>query len=250
MKTQWQTGRTKCRSSGGTAPGIAGCLHFDGDNVKEYAVYGFHEVKQTPLVSFPFDGMETMDDPIANTGCIPGVGEITASGSALLTDGRFGLGKALQFSGPDTCLSAPDLGKLEALTISCWVKLRDVQTRENPDAPRVSVLLDTAAGTGRVTLKLVHTGIPPHAAEDPAETDPGSNNTKLVFSVEGNEGGTYGPDSLYANHQRYYEYEYTFADRAQDWTCHPSEHGWIHVAVVYNPGNKTVTFYKRSGRVS
>ncbi|MBR4576890.1 MAG: right-handed parallel beta-helix repeat-containing protein [Clostridia bacterium] len=223
---------------------------FDRGNVKEYAFYGFHEVKQSPLVNFTFDGMETIDDPIVSTGCIPGIGKISGSGSASLTDGRSGLGKALHFSGTDTCLSAPDLGRLDALTISCWVKLRDVQTRENTDAPRETVLLDSAAGTGRVTLKLVHTGIPPHAAEDPAETDPGSNNTKLVFSVEGNEGGTYGQDSLYANNQRYYEYEYTFADRANDWTCHPSEHCWIHVAVVYNPGNRTVTFYNSGKRDS
>ena len=223
---------------------------FDCENVKAYAYYGFHEVKQTPLVNFTFEGMETIDDPIVSTGSIPGVGKVSGFGSASLTDGRFGLGKALYFSGTDACLSAPDLGRLDALTISCWVKLRDVQTRENTDSPRVSVLLDSAAGTGRVTLKLVHTGIPPRAAEDPAEMDQGSNNTKLVFSVEGNEGGTYGRDSLYADNQRYYEYEYTFADRAKDWTCHPSDHGWIHVAVVYNPGNKTVTFYNSGKRDS
>ena len=223
---------------------------FDYENVKEYAYYGFHEVKQVPLVNFTFEGMETTGDPIVSTGCIPGAGKISGSGSAMLTEGRFGLGKALLFSGTDTFLSAPDLGQLDALTISCWVKLRDVQTRENTDSPRVSVLLDSAAGTGRVTLKLVHTGIPPHIVENSDEVDQGSNNTKLVFSVEGNEGGTYGQDSLYAANQRYYEYEYTFAERADDWTCHPSEHGWIHVAVVYNPENKTVTFYNSGKRDS
>lgn len=223
---------------------------FDRENVKEYAYYGFHEVKQPPLVNFTFDGMETTDDPIVSTGGIPGTGKISGSGSASLTEGRFGLGKALHFSGTDTWLSAPDLGRLDALTISCWVKLRDVQTRKNPDSPRVTVLLDSAAGMGRVTLKLVHTGIPPHAVENSDEMDQGSNNTKLVFSVEGNEGGTFGQDSLYAANQRYYEYEYTFAERADDWTCHPSEHGWIHVAVVYNPENKTVTFYNSGKRDS
>ena len=234
----------------GDSSGHCRMPEFDCENVKEYAYYGFHEVKLTPLVNFTFEGMETIDDPIVSTGCIPGTGKISGSENASLTEGRFGLGKALQFSGTDTCLSAPDLGQLDALTISCWVKLRDVQIRENTDAPRVTVLLDSAAGTGRVTLKLVHTGIPPHVAEDSAETDQGNNNTKLVFSVEGNEGGTYGQDSLYADNQRYYEYEYTFADRANDWTCHPSEHGWIHVAVVYNPGNKTVTFYNSGKRDS
>ena len=216
---------------------------FDRGNVKEHAYYGFHRVKQTPLVCYSFDGLKTMNDPIDNLGRIPGTGRVSGSGSASLTDGRFGLGQALQFSGKDSFLSAPDLGQLDAFTVSFWVKLRDVQTRESTDAPRVTVLLDSAAGMGRVTLKLIHTGIPPHAVEGSEEMDQGSNNTKLVFSVEGNEGGTYGRDSLYANNQRYYEYEYTFADRAGDWTCHPSEHGWIHVAVVYNPGNKTVAFY-------
>ncbi len=102
---------------------------FDRENVKEYAYYGFHEVKQPPLVSFTFDGMETTDDPIVSTGGIPGTGKISGSGSASLTEGRFDLGKALHFSGTDTWLSGPDLGRLDALTISCWVKLRDVQTR-------------------------------------------------------------------------------------------------------------------------
>ena len=223
---------------------------FDNESVTEYAYYGFHEVKQTPLVNYTFEGMETIDEPFVSTGRIPGNGKISGSGSAALIDGRFGLGQALHFSGTDTYLSAPDLGRLEALTVSCWVKLRDVQTRENTDSPRVTVLLDSAAGMGRVTLKMVHTGIPPHSVEGSDEIDQGSNNTKLVFSVEANEGGTYGQDGLYANNQRYYEYEYTFADRANDWTCHPSDHGWIHVAVVYNPGNKTVTFYNSGKRDS
>ena len=216
---------------------------FDCKNVEEYAYYGFHKVMKTPLVNYSFEGMETENDPIVNIGTTPGMGEISGSGSASLINGRFGLGQALHFHEKDTWLTAPDLGQLDSLTISCWMKLKDVQTRENTDDPRVTVLLDSAAGRGRVTLKLVHTGNPPHVIEELDEIDQGSNNTKLVFTVEGNKGGTYGQDSLYARNQRYYEYEYTFADRAKDWTCHPSEHGWIHVAVVYNPENKTVTFY-------
>lgn len=223
---------------------------FDSENVKEYAFYGFHEVQQTPLICYTFEDTETIDGPIVNRGRIPGSGRLSGPGSAVLTEGRFGLGQALHFSGKDSFLSAPDLGRLNALTVSLWVKLRDVQTRENTESPRVTVLLDSAAGTGRVTLKLVHTGIPPQPVEGSDKADPGSNNTKLVFSVEGNEGGTYGQDGLYANNQRYYEYEYTFADRAEDWTCHPPEHGWVHVAVVYDPGNKTAAFYHSGKRDS
>lgn len=216
---------------------------FDAENVKEYAYYGFREVRETPLVSFTFDGMRAAGDPIANGGSAAGAGKLSGDEGASLVSGRAEPGQALELAGTDAYISAPDLGQLEALTVSCWVKLRDLQTREDPDTPRITTLLDSAAGTGRVTLRLVHTGIPPHSVDGTDETDQGTNSTKLVFSVEGNAGGTYGEDGLYAGNQRYYEYEYTFADRADDWTCHPAAHCWIHIAVVYDPENGTAAFY-------
>ena len=55
---------------------------FDSETVTEYAYYGFHEVKQTPLVNYTFEGMETIDEPFVSTGRISGNGKISGSGSA------------------------------------------------------------------------------------------------------------------------------------------------------------------------
>lgn len=214
----------------------------------EYAYYGFHEVEQTPLLRFDFDDAFSKSDVVTNSGSAEGNGRLSNAQNAALIKGRYDLGQALDLTGGESCLTAPDLGETDALTISFWVKLRDVQTRANADEPRVTYLLDTAAGNGRVSLKLVHTGTPPKPIQGSNEMDQGDNNTKLVFCVEGNEGGAYGESGVYANNQRYYEYEYTFAAKAQSWTSHLEEHCWIHVAVVYEPSENTVTFYN-SGKL-
>ena len=179
----------------------------------QYAYYGFYEVKQTPLLRFNFDDAISVIAAATNSGSAEGNCSLSNVQNAALIKGRYDLGQALDLTAGDSYLSAPDLGEKEALTISLWVKLRNVQTRVNVDDARVTCLLDTAVGTGRVSLFLEHTGTPPRPIPGSNEMDQGNNNTKLVFRVEGNEGGAYDESGVYANNQRYYEYEYTFADK-------------------------------------
>ena len=153
--------------------------------VEAFAYYGVKEVEATPLADVSFDDIETLGGLSEKN-----VGLSDAAGARLIT-GRFGLRRALEFTSPETYLTLPDMGAQDALTISLWVNVKDLQTRANTDEPRVSTLLDTATGAGRVTLRFVHTGTPSYEDKATGEAVMGTNSTKLVFCVQGNTGGQY-----------------------------------------------------------
>ena len=207
----------------------------------DYANYGFRNVSSTPLADVSFDKAESLDNLSGES-----AGLSNSAGAKLVT-GRFGLRRALVFTKPETYLTVPDMGVQDALTISMWVNIRDLQTRENPDAPRVSTLLDTETGTGRVSLKFVHTGTPSYEDKGTGETVKGTNSTKLVFSVQGNVGGQYAENAVCANNTQFFNFEYNlwkeFEDAKDDWVVHPQGHCWFHIGVVYEPGEGNVTFY-------
>lgn len=202
-------------------------------SIDQYADYGFTDVQAEPLADISFD-----DDA--------DLSRYERNGARLVT-GRFGLRKALEFSAPDTYLALPDMGEQGALTISMWVNIRDLQTRENSYEPRVSTLLDTEAGAGRVTLKFVHTGTPSYADPDSGEAVMGTNCTKLVFSVQGNSSGDFENNGVCANNTQFCNFEYTMAEKyavgSDDWVVHPEGHCWLHIGVVYEPEKGDVTFY-------
>ena len=152
--------------------------------IDQYADYGFADIQAEPLADLSFDDAADLSGYECN--------------GARLVTGRFGLRKALELSTPDAYLALPDLGEQDALTVSMWVNIRDLQTRENTDAPRVSTLLDTETGVGRVTLKFVHTGTPSYADPVSGEAVMGTNCTKLVFAVEGNSDGQYAENAVCA----------------------------------------------------
>ena len=208
---------------------------------EKYADYGFVDVEAEPLADISFDNIGNLSELNAE-----GIGISSADGAHLVT-GRFGLRKALEFSTADTHITLPDLGEQDALTISMWVNIRDLQTRENIDEPRVSTLLDTATGAGRVTLKFVHTGTPTYEDPDSGEIIMGTNSTRLVFSVEGNSGGEFENNGVYSNNTHFCDFEYDlwedFVGYYDDWVVHPEGHCWFHIGVVYEPENGTVTFY-------
>ena len=115
--------------------------------LNNYANYGFREVLSTPLADVSFDKAESLDNLSGES-----VGLSNSAGAKLVT-GRFGLRRALEFTKPETYLTVPDMGVQDALTISMWVNIRDLQTRENPNAPRVSTLLrSVTAGRGYFIL--------------------------------------------------------------------------------------------------
>ena len=230
-------------TSAGTSPELT--LHdVYGDTIKalgSYADYGFGEVEEIPLLDMSFDSDESLS-ALANLGEISGNGAVSNTNGAQLIAGRFGLRGALEFIAPNTYITTPDLGEQEALTISLWVNLKDVSTRESDADTRVTTLLDTQTGTGRVTLSFVHTGSTSNTDESGAlVSNPKS--TKLVFSVEGNEGGTFNESGLYANNQHYSNFEYTIPREYNTWIAHEESHCWFHIGVVYEPAEGTVTFY-------
>ncbi len=208
--------------------------------IKNYTDYGFDEVEAAPLANVFFDDIESLDALSEENASLS-----DASGAELVT-GRFGLRKALSLTSPDTYLTLPDMGQQDVLTISMWVNIHDLQTRANTDEPRVSTLLDTAAGAGRVTLKFVHTGTPSYVNEA-GEAVMGTNSTKLVFSVQGNSGSQYNESSVCSNNTQFFNFEYDlwedFVGYHDDWVVHPEGHCWFHIGVVYEPDKGDVTFY-------
>lgn len=208
--------------------------------IKNYTDYGFDEVEAAPLANVFFDDIESLD------GLSEGNAELSDASGAELVTGRFGLRKALSLTSPDTYLTLPDMGQQDALTISMWVNIHDLQTRANTDEPRVSTLLDTKTGVGRVTLKFVHTGTPSYENEA-GEAVMGTNSTRLVFSVAGNTGGQYDESSVCANNTQFFNFEYDlwedFVGYHDDWVVHPEGHCWFHIGVVYEPDKGDVTFY-------
>jgi hypothetical protein len=169
--------------------------------IKNYTDYGFDEVEAAPLANVFFDDIESLDALSEENASLS-----DASGAELVT-GRFGLRKALSLTSPDTYLTLPDMGQQDVLTISMWVNIHDLQTRVNTDEPRVSTLLDTKTGVGRVTLKFVHTGTPSYENEA-GEAVMGTNSTRLVFSVQGNSGGQYNESSVCSNNTQFFNFEY------------------------------------------
>ncbi len=237
---------------------LSGCGDNAGNNASNqpsnnvdadgYAYYGFHEVAETPLVDISFEDAENVEASLKNNGSAEGDVILSSNAGAELVNGRFELGNSLNLTAKDTYISTPDLGELDALTFFLWMNIKDLQTRENTDEERVTTLLDTKAGEGRVTLKLVHTGVPPKMDPETKEVDQGDNSTKLVFTVEGNTGGSYADDSVAAKNDRFYQYEYTFSEKAQNWISHLPGHCWFNLGIVYNPEAKTVTIYE-SGKL-
>lgn len=207
----------------------------------DYADYGFREVASTPLADVSFDEAESLDN-LSGDGA-----RLSDSTGANLVTGRFGLRRALEFTKPETYLTVPDMGSQDALTISMWVNIRDLQTRENTDEPRVSTLLDTETGAGRVSLKFVHTGTPSYEDKATGEAVMGTNSTKLVFCVQGNTGGQYAENAVCANNTQFFNFEYNlwkaFEGAKDDWVVHPQGHCWFHIGVVYEPKKGDVTFY-------
>ena len=67
--------------------------------------------------------------------------------------------------------------------------------------------------------------------------------TKLVFSVEGNAGGAFEEDGLYANNTHYSNFESTIPRAYNTWIAHEEGHCWFHIGIVYDPAAATVTFY-------
>ena len=208
--------------------------------IRNYTDYGFDEVEAAPLANVFFDDIDSLD------GLSEENAELSDTGGAELVTGRFGLRKALAFTSPDTYLTLPDMGQQDALTISMWVNIHDLQTRVNTDEPRVSTLLDTKTGVGRVTLKFVHTGTPSYENEA-GEAVMGTNSTKLVFSVQGNSRGQYNESSVCSNNTQFFNFEYDlwedFVGYHDDWVVHPEGHCWFHIGVVYEPDKGDVTFY-------
>ena len=170
-------------------------------SLSDYADYGFEDVKETPLAGLSFDDITSLNK-------LPGGAMLSDVTGAELITGRFGLRKAVEFVKPETYLTLPDIGRQDALTISMWVNVHDLTTRENMDEPRVSTLLDTETGSGRVTLKFVHTGTPSYVDEATGETVMGTNATRLVFSVEGNSGGEFEGSGVNTNNTQYFNFEY------------------------------------------
>ena len=127
------------------------------ESLDSYANYGFQEVAEIPLLDISFDSDENLNT-VANHGSVGGSGTVSNASGARLVRGRFDLRNALEFTAPNTYVTAPDLGEQEALTISLWVNLKDISTRASEADTRVTTLLDTQTGTGRVTLSFVHTG--------------------------------------------------------------------------------------------
>ena len=210
------------------------------ESLDSYADYGFREVEVPPLLDISFDSDASLT-ALANLGSVNGDGAVSSPNSARLIEGRFGMRGALEFTAP-TYITAPDLGEQEALTISLWVNLKDISTRASDADTRVTTLLDTQTGTGRVTLSFVHTGSTLNTDESGAlVSNPKS--TKLVFSVEGNKGGTFGENGLYANNEHYSNFEYTIPEQYNTWIAHPEGHCWFHIGVVYEPTTGEVTFY-------
>ena len=207
-----------------------------------FANYRFGEVTKTPALDISFDTVEDLG-AIPNTGSGGGTARVMNAEGAELITGRFEQRKALQLNDRNTYVSAPDLGEQEALTISMWVNLRDISSRESEDDTRVTTLLDTQTGTGRVTLSLVHTGATLNTVEFGGALVSNPKETKLVFSVEGNAGGTYEEDGLYANNTHYSNFESTIPAVYNTWIAHEVGHCWFHIGIVYDPVAGTVTFY-------
>ena len=208
--------------------------------IRNYADYGFTDVQTNPITEVSFDDVASLDELSGRNA------ELSDASGAELVTGRFGLRKALSLTSPDTYLTLPDMGQQDALTISMWVNIHDLQTRANTDEPRVSTLLDTKTGVGRVTLKFVHTGTPSYENEA-GEAVMGTNSTRLVFSVAGNTGGQYDESSVCANNTQFFNFEYDlwedFVGYHDDWVVHPEGHCWFHIGVVYEPDKGDVTFY-------
>lgn len=208
----------------------------------DYANYRFEEVTKTPALDISFDTTEDLA-AIPNDGSRGGVAQVVNAEGAGLIAGRFELRKALDLTGRNTYVAAPDLGEMEALTISMWVNLRDITSRASDDDTRVTTLLDTQTGTGRVTLSLVHTGATLNTVEPGGALVSNPKETKLVFSVEGNAGGTFEESGLYAKNSHYSNFESTIPAAYNTWIAHEVGHCWFHIGIVYDPVAGTVTFY-------
>ena len=210
-------------------------------SIDEYANYGLKDVQAKPVADISFDNIESLADLSSETAVL------SDNTGAQLVAGRFGLRHALSFLTADTYLSVPDKGEQNALTVSMWVNIRDLQTRENTAEPRVSTLIDSETGAGRITLKFVHSGTPSYADPGSGEAVMGTNSTKLVFSVEGSSGGAYRNNGVCANNTQFCNFEYTmpteYAKGSDSWVVHPENHCWFHIGVVYEPQKGDVTFY-------
>ena len=83
----------------------------------DYAHYRFEEVTETPLLDISFDQSEDLGTQ-PNEGSAGGMATLSDPTGAKLIAGRFDRRKALELTKPNTYVAAPDLGELEALTIS------------------------------------------------------------------------------------------------------------------------------------
>ena len=95
-----------------------------------YANYRFAEVTKTPALDLSFDTVEDLA-AIPNGGSGSGTAHVVNADGVSLITGRFEQRKALDLNGQGTYVAAPDLGEQEALTISMWVNLRDISSRES-----------------------------------------------------------------------------------------------------------------------